>query len=132
MQNLNEVTLTGRFTADPVLRTTTNGKKCCNFDIAVKRRLPKDATEEQKKHDADFVRCTAWNDRAESIAKNGKKGRLILVKGKYHTNTNEKDGKVYKNTEVWIDHYEFMDAKKKDDATAAPAATDAPATDVPL
>ena len=100
MNNLNEATLTGRFTADPVL-----------------------------------IKCVAWNDKAESLAKNGKKGRQILVKGSYHVSTNEKDGKVYKNSELWIDHYEFMDDKRpeKKDGAEGEAPAEAPAnTDVPL
>ena len=136
--NVNDATLTGRMTADPVLRETQTGKKCCNFTIAVKRRLPKNATEEQKKNDADFIRCVAWNDRAVQIAEKGSKGAKILVKGEYHTNRNEKDGKVYNNNELYINHYEFMtSAPKADDkAGADPAPESAPAAaespDIPL
>ena len=134
---MNDATLTGRFTADPVLRETKTGKKVCSFDIAVKRRVPKNATEEQKKNDADFIHCVAWNEKAEKIAETGTKGRQILVKGAYHTNTNEKDGKVYKNTELWIDHYEFMDKNKPNkeggEASDSPApAGNANPQDVPL
>ncbi len=133
--NVNDATLTGRFTADPVLRETNNGKKCCNFTIAVQRRLPKNATEEQKKNNADFIRCTAWNDRAVDISKRGKKGAKILVKGEYHTSRNEKDGKVYNNTELWVNHYEFMSKSGgADDKKDAEAPADAPAEtpDIPM
>lgn len=113
--NVNDATLTGRLTADPDLRETKTGKKCCNFTLAVKRRLPKNATEEQKKNDADFIRCVAWGERAESIARDGSKGQKMLVKGEYHTSRNEKDGKVYNNTELTVKHYEFMSSSKSDD-----------------
>ena len=127
MMNLNEAVLTGRFTADPLLKENKNGKKYCSFSIAVKRRLPKNATEEQKKNDADFIRCKAWNERAELIAKDGKKGARILVKVEYHQNKFEKDGKLHDTTELWVNHFEFMTDGKKGENAEAEAASEAPA-----
>ncbi|MER3495738.1 MAG: single-stranded DNA-binding protein, partial [Armatimonadota bacterium] len=48
--NFNKVTLVGRLTKEPELRSTTTGKSVCSFSIAVNKRIkPKEGGAE-----ADF------------------------------------------------------------------------------
>ena len=52
---MNTVILLGRLTADPDIRSTRDGKAVASFTLAVDRY----------KEGADFIRCQAWEKRAE-------------------------------------------------------------------
>lgn len=81
---MNEVTILGRLTADPEVKTTAGGKSVCRFTVAVQK---------PKKDGADFIPCTAWEGTAEFVGKWFKKGKFIAVHGSLQTNSYEKDGK---------------------------------------
>ena len=49
--NFNHITLGGRLTAKPELKTTPNGTTVCNFTVAVNRRGKDQAT--------DFINCVS-------------------------------------------------------------------------
>ena len=77
---MNVIQLTGHLTADPEQRTTTSGMAVCNFTIAVDRRPASD-------HQADFIRCTAWDKIAENICRYKHKGDFVGIVGSLHTGT---------------------------------------------
>ena len=52
---LNCVTLMGRLTADPEVRTTTTGRSVCTFSIAVDRSFAKAGEQRQ----TDFINIVA-------------------------------------------------------------------------
>lgn len=60
----NLVVLTGRLTADPELKTTSNGTSVVSFSIAVDRRYR--SGEERQ---TDFINIVAWRSSAEFISK---------------------------------------------------------------
>lgn len=75
---LNKQFTEGRLTADPELRTTPGGVSVCSFCLASQEDFVKpDGT-----RDTDFVECVAWRGTAEFVARNCKKGRLIIVEGR--------------------------------------------------
>ena len=59
---MNNVTLIGRLTADPEIKTTQSGISLTHFSIAVDRQYSKD-----KEKETDFLDCTAWRGTAEFI-----------------------------------------------------------------
>ena len=76
---LNNVTILGRLTADPVLRHTHSSNiPVASFAVAVNRQMPKDKDKEQV---ADFFNIVAWQGTAEFVTKNFTKGQPICVKG---------------------------------------------------
>ena len=75
---LNKQITEGRLTADPELRTTANGTSVCSFSLASQE----DFTNRDGERETDFVECVAWRGTAEFIARNCKKGRLIIVEGR--------------------------------------------------
>ena len=102
---MNLVVLLGRPTADPEVRYTPDGKMVATFTLAVDRI----------KEGADFIRCQAWEKRAEFIQKYITKGKKILVDGRIRTGSyTDKDGKKIYTTDVIINGVEF--AEKKDDS----------------
>ena len=102
---MNSVTLSGRLTRDPELRTTSNGKPVAGFTLAVN----KDFGEEG----AYFIRCTAWNKTAEIINDYCKKGSLIGVIWRITTGSYKNyNGDTVYTTEVVADRIEFLESRK--------------------
>lgn len=105
---LNVVTLIGRLTADPEVRTTPNGAKVTSCCLAVQRDYVKQGEERQ----TDFVDCVAWNQTADFIGKFFKRGSQIAVVGRLQTrNYEDRDGNKRKATEVVISSVNFCDRK---------------------
>jgi single-strand DNA-binding protein len=104
---LNSVIIMGRLTADPELRTTTNGLSVTSFTVAVDRNY-KSGDERQ----TDFISVVAWRERAEFVAKYFKKGRPLLVCGQLQNRswTDAQGNKRYV-TEVVADEITFVENK---------------------
>ena len=62
---LNSVIIMGRLTADPELRTTTNGLSVTSFTVAVDNRTKDD----NGKRTASFIPCVCWNAVADVVNK---------------------------------------------------------------
>ena len=101
---MNNVQLSGRLTADPVVRYTQTNKAVCTFTLAVNR---------MKKDEADFIRCQAWEKQAELMQKYVHKGDRLIVEGSIRTGSYEKNGQKMYTTDVLANHIEF-DIRKQD------------------
>lgn len=123
--NLNLVTLAGRLTRDPELRTTTSGLSVTTFTIAVDRKYSRGEDKQ-----TDFIDCIAWRDRADFISKYFFKGSAICVTGTIQTrNYEDKNGNKRKATEVIADSADFVESKSggQQNDYSAPAANPVPA-----
>ena len=78
---LNCVTLMGRLTADPEVRTTTTGKSVCTFSIAVDRSFARAGEQRQ----TDFINIVAWENTATFISRYFAKGSMIAIQGSIQT-----------------------------------------------
>ena len=104
----NLVVLTGRLTADPELKTTTNGIPVTTFSIAVNRNYR--AGEEQQ---TDFINIVAWRQRAEFITKYFKKGSMIGIEGSIQTRRyQDKNGNNRTAFEVVVNNAQFVESKR--------------------
>ena len=102
---MNNVTLVGRLTKDPEVKTTQTDKSTCTFSIAVDRPT--------KEKTADFINCVAWEKNAELIGKYLTKGSRIGIIGAIQSRSWEgTDGKRIYVTEVLVNRIEFIDTKK--------------------
>jgi len=111
----NLVVLTGRLTADPELKTTTNGTSVTSFSIAVNRNY-RSGEEPQ----TDFINIVAWNKTAEFITRFFKKGNLIGIEGSIRTRRyTDKNGANRTAFEVYVNNAQFVESKRD---SAAPAA----------
>ncbi len=117
----NLVVLTGRLTADPELRYTTNNIPVTSFSIAVNRRYK--AGEESQ---ADFINIVAWRQTAEFVTKYFKKGSMIGIEGAIQTRkyVDKDTGKNRTAFEVIANNVQFVESRRDSgDAGAQPAAT---------
>jgi len=71
---VNQVGILGRFTRDPELRYTPQGKAVVRFTLALNRY--------GNNNEADFFDCEAWEKQAENIANSCSKGHRLLVWGR--------------------------------------------------
>lgn len=128
---MNRLTIIGNLTADPVLNTTSTGKKVCNFNVAVNRR----GRQLEGQPDADFFRVSVWDKLAESCQQYLVKGKKVAVVGSVslHLYTGN-DGATRGSLDVSAQEVEFLTPSGQSGAAAegtsaaqAPAPAAAPA-----
>lgn len=78
---INNVTLMGRLTARPELKTTQSGMSVTSICIAVDRRFQSKEGERV----SDFINCVAWRNTAEFITRFFDKGDMVAVTGEIQT-----------------------------------------------
>ena len=110
---MNVCIFTGRLTASPELKATPNGKKVCNFTLAVDRRF-KGA---DGKPITDFIEFVAWEHNAEFLCKWFDKGVKIAVTSECQPRPyTDKEGNNRKVTEFLVSTVEFADGKREANA----------------
>lgn len=100
----NSITITGRLTANPELKTTRDGVCVCSFALAVKRPHTKDVT--------DFIPCQVWRQGAEYLTKYGAKGNLVAAVGSLTTRKwQDSNGNNRVNYDVLCDSVELLESR---------------------
>lgn len=113
---MNNVSLVGRLTRDPEIKTTNSGSSYARFSIAVDRR-GKDAG-------TDFINIVAFGKTSEFIERYFRKGQRIGINGRIQTGSYEgKDGKKVYTFDVIAENVEFVESKSAS-ASATPANAD--------
>lgn len=114
---MNRVEIIGRLTRDVEVRKTNSGLSVAQFTVAVDRRLPKNADDQQPR--ADFISCIAWRQSADFLGTYAKKGNLVSVEGRLQTGSyTDKDGKKVYTTDVVCDNVQLLESRKSREATA--------------
>lgn len=97
---MNNVSLIGRLTKDPDIRTFGKGKDAVDmarFTLAVRDGKDKDGNERTQ-----FISCSAWGAVVAIIAEYVRKGDMLAVDGKLVQNNYEKDRQMIYQMEVRI------------------------------
>ena len=101
---LNTAIIMGRLTTDPELKSTGGGVSVCSFTVAVDRRF-KGQNEERQ---TDFIRCVAWRQSAEFLARFFRKGSMVAVTGSIQVrNYEDKNGNRREAVELVADQISF-------------------------
>lgn len=103
---MNNVNLIGRLTKDPELRRTGSGTAVVRFTVAVDRRT------QANPEGVDFISCTAWEGRAETLAQYFHKGSQIGISGNIKTGHYDKDGQRIYTTDIIVERFDFLDPKE--------------------
>ncbi len=115
---MNTISITGRLTDNPELKTTQSGVYVCQYRLAVKRPKVKDTT--------DFLTVVSWRKGAEYLATYGRKGDMVAVRGVLTArNWEDRDGHKRTAYEVVSDTVELIGGRKEDTKTAEPVSNDA-------
>lgn len=95
---MNCAVYSGKLMRDPELTETRAGAKQASFTLIVHRPRTKDV--------CDFIDCVAWDEKAEFVMRNFKKGSVAEVKGITITRSAGRDG-ARKITELRVDEASF-------------------------
>ena len=108
--DLNNVILVGRITAEIELAYTPSGAAYSNFSLAVNRKY-------NDKEEVSFINCTSWNKTAEIMSQYCKKGSQVAVSGELIQDRWEKDGQKQSKIKVVVRNVQFLSTKDggKDD-----------------
>ena len=98
MASFNKVILCGNLTRDPELRYLPKGTAIARITIACNRKWKSETGE--MKEEVTFVDVDAWGKTAETISQYLKKGRSVLVEGRLHLDTWERQAKWTETSEV--------------------------------
>lgn len=101
--DLNRVTLIGRLTRDPELRTTPNGQSVCTASIATSYVWVDQTGAKQEK--TEFHNCVFWRRLADIAGQYLTKGKQVYVEGRLQTRdwTDQTGVKRYK-TEIIVEN----------------------------
>lgn len=114
---MNTISITGRLTDNPELKTTQSGVYVCQYRLAVKRPKVKDTT--------DFLTVVSWRKGAEYLATYGHKGDMVAVTGVLTARSwEDRDGHKRVAYEVVTDTVELIGGKRSESGGAGAAARD--------
>ena len=102
--------ISGNLTRDPDLKATANGTPVLAFGVAVNDRRKNQQTGEWEDY-PNFVDCTMFGSRAESLARFLSKGSKVAIEGKLRYSQWEKDGQKRSKIEVIVDDLDMMTSR---------------------
>ena len=105
--SINRVIISGNLTRDPELRSTASGMPVLSLGVAVNDRRRNQQSGEWEDH-PNFVDCTMFGNRAESVSRYLSKGSKVAIEGKLRWSQWERDGEKRSKLEVVVDEIEFM------------------------
>lgn len=103
--NVNTAIITGNLTRDPELRQTASGTSVLQFSVAVNDRVKVNGEWTDR---ANYIDCTMFGTRADSLSKLLHKGSKVAVQGKLHWSSWEKNGEKRSKVEIWTDTVELL------------------------
>ncbi len=110
--SINKVIISGNLTRDPELRATAGGMQVMSLGVAVNDRKKNAQTGEWEDY-PNFVDCTMFGTRAESLARFLSKGTKVAIEGKLRWSQWERDGQKRSKLEVVVDDLEFMSSRQQ-------------------
>lgn len=119
--SINRVIISGNLTRDPELRSTASGLPVLGFGVAVNDRRKNQQTGEWEDY-PNFIDCTMFGARAESLSRFLTKGTKVSIEGKLRWSQWERDGQKRSKIEVIVDELEFMSSRNAQQG-GAPAAS---------
>ena len=108
--SINRVVISGNLTRDPEVRTTQSGMPVMSLGVAVNDRRKNNQTGEWEDV-PNFIDCTMFGTRAQSLSQYLSKGTKVSIEGKLRWSQWERDGQKRSKIEVIVDELEFMSSR---------------------
>ena len=123
--SINRVIISGNLTRDPELRQTQSGMPVLSMGVAVNDRRKNPQTGEWEDY-PNFIDCTMFGARAQSLSSYLSKGTKVSIEGKLRWSQWERDGQKRSKIEVIVDELEFMSSRNSggNASSAQPASHD--------
>lgn len=128
--SINRAIISGNLTRDPELRSTASGLPVLGFGVAVNDRRKNQQTGEWEDY-PNFIDCTMFGARAESLSKYLSKGTKVSIEGKLRWSQWEREGQKRSKIEVIVDELEFMSSRNSDSSSSYGGGYAAPAAAAP-
>lgn len=109
--SINRVIISGNLTRDPKLRETNSGMQVLGFGVAVNDRRKNPQTGDWEDY-PNFIDCTMFGKRAESVSRFLSKGSKVSIEGKLRWSQWERDGVKRSKIEVIVDEIELMTSRE--------------------
>lgn len=107
----NKLTIMGRLTAEPEIRTTASGTRVASFAIACNR----DYKDQNGQEITDYINCVAWRTKADFVEKYLQKGKLMLIEGRLELRKwEDRDGEKRITPELVVQEFYFTGEPKRD------------------
>jgi single-strand DNA-binding protein len=123
--NLNKVTIVGRLTRDPEMKSLPSGMAVTSMSIATSQVF--NDRDGKRQENAEYHNIVVFGKQAEASARFLKKGQLAAVAGRLQTRSWDKDGVKHYRTEIVADTIQFgprsgetEEAVIQTDGTASP------------
>lgn len=108
--DLNRVTIIGRLTRDPELRSLPSGRSVASFSVAT-NRVWSDANG-QKQKQVEYHNIVAWARLAETASQYLKKGSQVYVEGRLQTRDwTAQDGSKKSRTEIICENFIMLGSR---------------------
>ena len=106
---LNHITIMGRLTRDPELRTTQSQISVASFTVACERDYAAGGGDRE----TDFIDCVAWRSTAEFVSKYFRKGGMVVASGRLQSHRwTDKDNNKRTSWEILADSCYFGESKR--------------------
>lgn len=128
--SINRVIISGNLTRDPELRSTASGLPVLGFGVAVNDRRKNQQTGEWEDY-PNFIDCTMFGARADSLSRFLSKGAKVAIEGKLRWSQWERDGQKRSKIEVIVDELEFMSSRNDNGGAAPSVSSPLPTTSAP-
>lgn len=104
---MNKITLIGRLTSEPTIKTISTGKKVATFSLAVS-----DGKDQSGQNLTQYFNCTAWDKKADVIENYVQKGHQLAIVGKLQNRVWDKpDGTKGYATDILVSELEMLTTK---------------------
>lgn len=112
--SINRVNISGNLTRDPEVRTSASGSAIMHFGVAVNDRSKNARTGEWEDR-PNFIDCTMFGTRAESVSRFLRKGTKVAIEGKLRWSQwdDRKTGEKRSKVEVVVDEIELMQQRQQ-------------------
>jgi single-strand DNA-binding protein len=107
---INKVWLLGNLGADPELRMTPGGRAVLKLRLATTESYVDKS--EQRKEITEWHHVSVWGARGERLAPMLHKGQRLLVEGRIHYSSTEKDGQKRYYTDIDATEIHFAGASR--------------------
>ena len=114
--SINRVIISGNLTRDPELRSTSMRVPVRGCGGAVNARRKNQQTGEWEDY-PNFIDCTMFGARAESLSRYLGKGTKVAIEGKLRWSQWEREGQKRSKIEVIVDELEFMSSRNSDSSS---------------
>lgn len=112
--SINRVNISGNLTRDPEVRTSASGSAIMHFGVAVNDRSKNQQTGQWEDR-PNYIDCTMFGTRAESVSRFLSKGTKVAIEGKLRWSQwdDRKTGEKRSKVEVVVDEIEFMSGRSE-------------------